>query len=295
MYFDASLSCSKVIAALHKGPFMFRLAESLVGAILLRYGRAPYDAYKHPSESYYAAGYLTHIRRELEGRGVLRILDAGCGTGRLLVPLAEAGHHLVGIDRHRDSLDKAKENVAAAGVNAEFVEGELLEKLRRYDDGHFDAALAIESLYVNRNYHELVQELSRVVRDGGLMFITHRTRYFLLLQALASGHFDDALYISGNSAGSLRKGYRRVYYNWQTRNQIKSLYKRLHVKLRRLVGIGAWSGFGSDPLAVICDPGALDPTQRDLLHQIESRNDDDVVMASRYVLAVVEKTPPATG
>ncbi len=43
------------------------------------------------------------------------ILDAGCGTGRLLVPLARDGHRVVGIDRSPAMLARAAWRLARAG------------------------------------------------------------------------------------------------------------------------------------------------------------------------------------
>jgi SAM-dependent methyltransferase len=37
------------------------------------------------------------------------ILELGCGTGRVLAPLAAAGHRITGIDRSRAMLDRARE------------------------------------------------------------------------------------------------------------------------------------------------------------------------------------------
>ena len=36
------------------------------------------------------------------------ILELGCGTGRVLAPLAAAGHRITGIDRSRPMLDRAR-------------------------------------------------------------------------------------------------------------------------------------------------------------------------------------------
>lgn len=44
------------------------------------------------------------------------ILELGCGSGRLLIPLAEAGFNLVGLDSSRPMLDRAERAVADAGV-----------------------------------------------------------------------------------------------------------------------------------------------------------------------------------
>lgn len=49
------------------------------------------------------------------------ILEAGCGTGRLVVPLAEAGYAVVGLDSSAAMLALAKARVAEAGKLAERV------------------------------------------------------------------------------------------------------------------------------------------------------------------------------
>src|SRR5215216_3132795 len=36
------------------------------------------------------------------------ILELGCGTGRVLLPLAAAGHRITGIDRSRPMLERAR-------------------------------------------------------------------------------------------------------------------------------------------------------------------------------------------
>ena len=46
------------------------------------------------------------------------ILELGCGSGRLLVPLAEAGHHVTGLDLSAPMLDRARAAVAVAGVQS---------------------------------------------------------------------------------------------------------------------------------------------------------------------------------
>ncbi len=40
-------------------------------------------------------------------------IELGCGTGRVLLPLARAGHRVVGVDSSREMLDRLREKLAA--------------------------------------------------------------------------------------------------------------------------------------------------------------------------------------
>lgn len=44
------------------------------------------------------------------------ILEAACGSGRVLLPLAEAGHRVAGVDSSETMLGMARDRVAAAGL-----------------------------------------------------------------------------------------------------------------------------------------------------------------------------------
>lgn len=52
----------------------------------------------------------------LAGDQPRRILDLGCGTCRTLLPLARAGHHVVGIDRDSTALDGCADAAAQDGL-----------------------------------------------------------------------------------------------------------------------------------------------------------------------------------
>jgi SAM-dependent methyltransferase len=51
------------------------------------------------------------IRRLIQGRGNLCILEPFCGTGRILIPLASDGHTLMGMDQSKEMLARAREKV----------------------------------------------------------------------------------------------------------------------------------------------------------------------------------------
>ncbi len=54
--------------------------------------------------------------RELARRAGGRVLDVMCGSGRLVVPLAQAGFRVAGIDSSAAMIERARMRVAAAGV-----------------------------------------------------------------------------------------------------------------------------------------------------------------------------------
>jgi len=79
-----------------------------------------------------------------------RILDVGCGYGRLAVPLAVAGHQVKGLDLSPTMIEAAQENAAAAGVRIPFVVGSMTDL--PYDDASFDVVLCLWSAF-----HELLE------------------------------------------------------------------------------------------------------------------------------------------
>ena len=78
------------------------------------------------------------------------ILELAVGTGRLAVPLAEAGHAVVGVDIDRAMLDRAREHATAAGVaeRLDLIEADLVD-LHLAKVGEFGLAfIALNSLLV---------------------------------------------------------------------------------------------------------------------------------------------------
>jgi SAM-dependent methyltransferase len=78
---------------------------------------AKYDADPHVAEIYDTeweteAPEVEEILGYIAGRGPRRILDPFCGTGRILLPLAEAGHELVGMDQCQGFLARLREKLS---------------------------------------------------------------------------------------------------------------------------------------------------------------------------------------
>ncbi len=67
------------------------------------------------------------------------VLELGCGTGRVAVPVAKDGHAVVGVDRSAAMLARAEERARRAGARVRLVEGDM----RTFSFGEAFALIAI--------------------------------------------------------------------------------------------------------------------------------------------------------
>lgn len=104
----------------------------------------------------------------------MTILDAGCGEGRNLVHFLRGGYEVYAIDRSEAALVKARqlaEGWPQRRREAQFRQ-EAIEKLSFANDS-FDAVICCAVLHFaenERHFQQMVAELWRVLRPGGLLF-----------------------------------------------------------------------------------------------------------------------------
>jgi ubiquinone/menaquinone biosynthesis C-methylase UbiE len=98
---------------------------------------------------------------DLSGPGA-RILDVGTGTGRVSIPLLEAGADLVGCDLSTAMLRRLQEKLPAARI--------LQADASRLPlpDSHFDAVLTVHVVHLIAPWQEALREFKRVLRPGGV-------------------------------------------------------------------------------------------------------------------------------
>lgn len=77
-----------------------------------------------PLEAEDSRRQITTLLR-LAGSGTSRILDLGCGAGRTLLPLVQAGHVVTGIDRDGVVLQYCRERLQQHGGAATLLEGDF--------------------------------------------------------------------------------------------------------------------------------------------------------------------------
>lgn len=95
-----------------------------------------------------------------------RVLDAGCGGGWGSAELAKAGaRHVVGVDLDQGAITDAKRQASSV----EFMVGDL-RKLP-FDDGSFEVVVCTQALEHSTDRARTLDELARVTRSDGLLFV----------------------------------------------------------------------------------------------------------------------------
>lgn len=105
-------------------------------------------------------GVVAVLSEELRGH---RCLEIGVGTGRIGVPLLQAGIDLIGIDLSMPMLGKLKEK----RDDFPAVRGDATRMPWR--DASFERVLAVHVLHLVPSWHTLLDEIRRVLRPGGAL------------------------------------------------------------------------------------------------------------------------------
>ncbi|MSO35583.1 MAG: class I SAM-dependent methyltransferase [Acidobacteria bacterium] len=99
------------------------------------------------------------------------ILELGCGTGRVALPVARAGATVVGIDRSAPMLDRARKRVKRARLQSQvqLVRGDI--RYLPFPDKSFPLVMApygiLQSLLVERDLTKTLAAVSRVLTKKG--------------------------------------------------------------------------------------------------------------------------------
>ncbi|MET9589947.1 class I SAM-dependent methyltransferase [Streptomyces sp. NPDC006516] len=97
-----------------------------------------------------------------------RVLDAGCGTGRIAIRLTELGHHCTGVDVDPSMLAVARRDAPAQ----EWLLGDLVHLDALGLDPSFDLVLAagnVIPLLASGTEPAVVRQLATALRPGGLL------------------------------------------------------------------------------------------------------------------------------
>jgi SAM-dependent methyltransferase len=97
--------------------------------------------------------------------GAQRVLDAGCGSGRLTVAIALTGAEVTGVDTNASQLEVARGRADAAGVELTLLEADY--SALPFDDSSFDAVVSRLAVMASDDAVATLRELARMLEPGG--------------------------------------------------------------------------------------------------------------------------------
>lgn len=114
-----------------------------------------------------------------------RILEGGCGLGDKVYALKKAGYEPVGVDFAKETVAWVNQNLPDLHV----VEGDVMNL--EFDEGYFDGywSLGVIEHFYN-GYDSILQEAFRVLRSGGILFLTFPAMSGFRKRKAANGRYD---------------------------------------------------------------------------------------------------------
>ena len=124
-----------------------------------------------------------------EVRAGERVLDLGCGAGRFVAALRDAGAEAVGVELAEAALERARRNAPGADLRLVEPDGSL-----PLDHASVDLVWCSEVLEHVADTAYLLLEVRRVLRPGGRLLVTvpyhGRVKGALIALARFDAHFD---------------------------------------------------------------------------------------------------------
>ena len=103
-----------------------------------------------------------------------KVLELCCGTGRITIPLAQAGINIIGLDINEDMISEGKLKAKKENVKVEFIKGdmkniEINEKFQLI----FIPFNSIHCLYINDDVIKVLETVSQHLDKNGFLIIDY--------------------------------------------------------------------------------------------------------------------------
>ena len=138
---------------------------------LYLYGGLEAELYDHLDE---LAGFEDlHFYRWFIDAAPGEVLDLGCGTGRVMIPLLESGSRVVGLDSSERMLELCQQSLSGRGLGADLVQGDM----RDFDlgEGRFGTILipgfSIQMLLADEDVEACLTRCRRHLKEGGQLIV----------------------------------------------------------------------------------------------------------------------------
>lgn len=134
--------------------------------------------------SYYTQAPVRKVEQAilLELKQGSDLLDLGCGSGRFSIGAAQNGFNVIGVDITPEAINAAIQKAEKLGVkNVRFLVGDMTDL--SFQDKTFDYVFcprfSINAVATFTQRKKAIEEMLRVVKDGGFVFIESFNKLYL--------------------------------------------------------------------------------------------------------------------
>jgi SAM-dependent methyltransferase len=252
----------------------------------------------HPDEEYYRRQYWHWIEKALtdfaqDGKALARVLDLGCGQGRLTLPLARwlrpRGGKVIGVDISAEALDFARRSAKQEGLAeaVELIEDDVFVFMQKQPSSSCQAIICTEVLYMLPEPEKFLMEAVRVLVSGGLLMASFRTRYYYILHYIGQCRWSVVSDLLASHEGFLNGPPTK--FSWYNVRELTEMLTALGCKVHFCKGIGVCSGIKGDPLSAIVQPSSLTPEEQEELMAVELSLAEEMANCGRYILISATK------
>jgi len=186
-----------------------------------------------------------------------RLIDLGCGTGRLAIPFAEQGFEVVGVDLSREMLLTAREKANDQQLPLALLQANLCQ-LETFSANTFDYALlmfgTLGMIEGVAHRQAVIGHVGRILKPGGQVALhVHNIWSNLFIPGRRAWVVADRCRarLSSPSAGDRRSPYRGIpgmFMHYFSQGELKSLLRNAGLTIR------AWYPLNSRQDSVLGPP-----------------------------------------
>lgn len=108
-----------------------------------------------------------------------QLCDVGCGAGPVTYEMLRRGYDIVGLDYSRDMLENAAKRLVDGQLDRKPLINCNSEALP-FEDGVFDGVVCLGVISYVEHYENIIKEIHRILKPGGTVLISFRSRSNLL-------------------------------------------------------------------------------------------------------------------
>ncbi len=114
--------------------------------------------------------WQAELKRVLDGKKNLNVLDAGCGPGFFSIMLARLGHQVTSVDGAEGMVQCAARNLSSEGFKAKLYCGDAVA-LDREEDNSFDAIVSRDVIWTLYDPEKAYKRWLEVLKPGGILVV----------------------------------------------------------------------------------------------------------------------------